>query len=192
MSSKGQEINLAEGTGGGTVVGFKAPDTEVVEDVIWTLPDVDGEPGQALATDGFGNLEWVSPTLLFAYDLNGHTSTAEGLYYLDTPIGDNLSIEDNILGLRLLSGNTAIAIGQAAAEAIKSSQAMVSNLLLPLYPKVVSPGDIKTVDFLPPITGFTWWNTKADGTGITYYVGDTVIVGLTTVVLYAQVAVSAY
>ena len=188
MSHKGQEINLAEGTGGGTVVGFKAPDTEVVEDVIWTLPDVDGEPGQALATDGFGNLEWVSPTLLFAYDLNGHVSSAEGLYYLDpayTP--SQFVVVDNITGTRVVSNQ-----GDIAVDAVNGLQTMTSNLLLPLYPKVVYAGDIKTVDFLPPITGFTGWNTKADGTGITYYVGDTVIVGLTTVVLYAQVATNAY
>ena len=56
----GGKLNLEEGTGGGTMVGFKAPDTEVVVDVIWTLPSADGTQGQVLATDGAGTLGWVA------------------------------------------------------------------------------------------------------------------------------------
>jgi hypothetical protein len=55
----GGKIKLEEGTGGGTMVGFKAPDTEVASDLVWTLPSTDGAPGQALCTDGAKGLRWI-------------------------------------------------------------------------------------------------------------------------------------
>jgi len=55
----GGKIKLEEGTGGGDHVGFKAPDTEVAAEVIWTLPDTDGATGQVMATDGNKTLSWT-------------------------------------------------------------------------------------------------------------------------------------
>ena len=40
-------------------VGFKAPDTLATK-VMWTLPPNDGTGGQVLATNGAGNLSWIS------------------------------------------------------------------------------------------------------------------------------------
>jgi hypothetical protein len=34
----GGTLKLEEGTGNGTYIGFKAPDTEVTSDLIWSLP----------------------------------------------------------------------------------------------------------------------------------------------------------
>ena len=56
----GGKIKLEEGTGHGTMVGFKAPDTEVIDECIWTLPSTDGIDGQALVTDGAKNLSFAS------------------------------------------------------------------------------------------------------------------------------------
>ena len=56
----GGKIKLEEGTAGGTYVGFKAPDTEVTSDRIWSLPDADGTAGQLMATDGALNLYWTN------------------------------------------------------------------------------------------------------------------------------------
>ncbi len=42
-------------------VGFKAPSV-VASDQIWILPDADGTAGQALVTDGAGNLSWDTVT----------------------------------------------------------------------------------------------------------------------------------
>ena len=44
---------------GSTFVGFQAPAT-IAANVVWSLPNVDGSPGQVLSTDGGGNLSWVS------------------------------------------------------------------------------------------------------------------------------------
>ena len=59
----GGKLKLEEGTGGGDHVGFKAPDTEVDAEVIWTLPDTDGATGQVMAIDGAKTLDWVTPAL---------------------------------------------------------------------------------------------------------------------------------
>lgn len=56
----GGKLQLEEGTAGGTFVGFKAPDTEVTNDLIWTLPSSDGTAGQLFGTDGSKNIVWVS------------------------------------------------------------------------------------------------------------------------------------
>jgi hypothetical protein len=103
MTTTGGQIKLEEGTGHGTTVGFKAPNTEIVEDVIWTLPDVDGEPGQVLATDGFGNLEWATVPLFLSYDANtaytGYLIYPSILYSLMVNIGDRISVNSsNIVG----------------------------------------------------------------------------------------------
>jgi len=55
----GGKIKLEEGTAGGTYVGFKAPDTEVTSDLLWTLPATDGAAGTMFATDGNKNLSFV-------------------------------------------------------------------------------------------------------------------------------------
>ena len=48
---------LEDSTNGTNYVGFKAP-SSITTDKIWVLPSVDGTNGQALITDGSGNLSW--------------------------------------------------------------------------------------------------------------------------------------
>ena len=65
----GGKIKLEEGTAGGLYVGFKAPDTDIVSDTIWSLPSTDGHPGQMLGTDGAQNLIWIDESgLRFSAD----------------------------------------------------------------------------------------------------------------------------
>ena len=52
------ELRLAD-TDSSHYVGFKAPGT-VSTNRIWTLPSADGTAGQALSTDGSGNLSWAT------------------------------------------------------------------------------------------------------------------------------------
>jgi hypothetical protein len=52
------ELRLAD-TDSSHYVGFKAPGT-VTTNRIWTLPSADGTAGQALSTDGSGNLSWAT------------------------------------------------------------------------------------------------------------------------------------
>jgi hypothetical protein len=52
------ELRLAD-TDSSHYVGFKSPGT-VTANKVWVLPAEDGTAGQALSTDGSGNLSWVS------------------------------------------------------------------------------------------------------------------------------------
>ncbi len=51
------EFRLLDG-GGANHVGFRAPGS-VATSVVWTLPPLDGIPGQVLQTDGAGYLSWI-------------------------------------------------------------------------------------------------------------------------------------
>jgi hypothetical protein len=53
-----KELRLAD-TDSTHYVGFKSPGT-VTTNKIWVLPAADGTAGQALSTDGSGNLSWVT------------------------------------------------------------------------------------------------------------------------------------
>jgi hypothetical protein len=58
-SSAGADIKLYEDTDNGTnYVALKAPDN-VPANLMWTLPSIDGAPGQALTTNGTGTLTWA-------------------------------------------------------------------------------------------------------------------------------------
>jgi hypothetical protein len=52
------ELRLAD-TDSSHYVGFKAPET-VSANKVWVLPAADGTAGQALSTDGSGNLSWAT------------------------------------------------------------------------------------------------------------------------------------
>jgi hypothetical protein len=54
------EIRFLELAANGTnYVGFKAPDN-IASNIIWTLPNSDGTPGQVLTTNGSGGLIWTT------------------------------------------------------------------------------------------------------------------------------------
>lgn len=132
------------------VIGGPGGDSEVV----WTLPDVDGEPGQVLGTDGFGNLEWVSVPSFLIYDTNAaYTGVAAGGFgsYFD---------------YRMAKAGDELTISGAPMVSIDGNWGQLPN--------------------------FIGWNTKADGTGVYYYYGDTLTMPLYTVILYAQVGSSSY
>lgn len=57
-NTAGADIKLYEDTDNGTnYVALKAPDN-VPANLMWTLPSIDGAPGQVLATNGVGTLSW--------------------------------------------------------------------------------------------------------------------------------------
>lgn len=58
LVSAGGAMRLAElATNGTNTVGLSAPNA-LAADVTWKLPSADGTNGQALVTDGAGNLGW--------------------------------------------------------------------------------------------------------------------------------------
>lgn len=56
--STGGKLELEDGFGG-HYAGFKAQDTALTDNAIWTLPSADGAAGQVLVTDGAKTLSWA-------------------------------------------------------------------------------------------------------------------------------------
>ncbi len=72
---------------GSNYVGLKAPDT-VATDVVWTLPDADGQKGQVLSTNGAGTTSWVTQGLTPSGEqATNFTATPNVLNLVDTTAG---------------------------------------------------------------------------------------------------------
>ncbi|MCS7303471.1 MAG: hypothetical protein NZ606_08570, partial [Candidatus Kapabacteria bacterium] len=60
VRNQASQLRFYEPSDAGTnYVGFVAPN-QIAANVVWKLPNADGTPGQVLATDGNGNLSWVT------------------------------------------------------------------------------------------------------------------------------------
>jgi hypothetical protein len=91
-AASGADLKLYEDTDTGTnYVGLKAP-SSIASDVTWTLPNVDGTNGQALVTNGTGDLSWT--TITSGASISNDTSTATNLYpaFLGATTGSALNI----------------------------------------------------------------------------------------------------
>jgi hypothetical protein len=56
-----QPLRFHSGTvAGSNYVALRAP-SSIAANVVWTLPNIDGTPGQLLGTDGTGSLSWSTP-----------------------------------------------------------------------------------------------------------------------------------
>lgn len=72
------EVQFKELTANGSNhVGLKAPDN-IAADVVFVLPPADGTSGQALVTDGSGNLSWTSSSNGWWEELGSTTLTSAG------------------------------------------------------------------------------------------------------------------
>jgi hypothetical protein len=125
-----KELRFYEGA---NYVGFEAP--ALSADKIWVLPAADGSTGQALKTDGSGNLGWVTAgdvTLTGTQTLTNKTitspngiasapsysfanSTNSGLWYA-TDFG-------NPMLMFQVNGSTVVRVGGASAGAVKINEA---------------------------------------------------------------------
>src|SRR6056300_1385680 len=105
----GGTLKLNEGTNNGTnFIGLKAPNA-VTTSTTFTLPDGDGTNGQALVTDGSGNLSFttIDSTFTLAADsgsndtfTTGGTLTFTGGTGIDTTVSDDtitVAIDSNVL-----------------------------------------------------------------------------------------------
>lgn len=91
-STSGADLKLYEDTDNGTnYVGIKAP-ASVAADTTWTLPNADGTNGQALVTNGTGDLSWT--TITSGATISNDTATASNVYpaFLDATSGTALNI----------------------------------------------------------------------------------------------------
>ena len=164
----GGKIKLEEGTGNGTMVGFKAPDTEVTDECIWTLPSTDGIDGQALVTDGAKGLSWgngvsssgaLEGQMLIA-DGNGGASWQWGMVSLNLDLnGCSGTIPAN------RTGSTVQWFGKNGGQP-------------PTYPPWVPTA----------ISGkiFKGWTKNQDGSGTVYRSFDPVLLITQPTTLYAQ------
>tara|TARA_R100001015_G_C4633248_1_gene197942 strand:- start:1083 stop:3062 length:1980 start_codon:yes stop_codon:yes gene_type:complete len=114
ISIKGsnKELRFYEGS---NYVGFEAP--ALSADKIWVLPAADGSTGQALKTDGSGNLGWVSISSVSALD---DLSDAITLSSRNLGLGTNA-------GVAWVSGaNQNVAVGEDSGKAITTGDGNIS------------------------------------------------------------------
>ena len=86
------DLKLYEDTDNGTnYVGIKAP-ASVAANTTWILPNADGTNGQALVTNGTGDLSWT--TITSGATISNDTATASNLYpaFLGATSGTALNI----------------------------------------------------------------------------------------------------
>ena len=107
-ASAGAEIRLPEDTDNGSnYVALKAPDS-IASDLTLTLPNTDGTTGQALTTDGSGNLTFgdvasdltavdsnIVPDTTDTYDLGSSTKVWANIYTGDLNLSNEAKSEGN-------------------------------------------------------------------------------------------------
>ena len=107
-ASAGAEIRLPEDTDNGSnYVALKAPDS-IASDLTLTLPNTDGTTGQALTTDGSGNLTFgdvasdltavdsnIVPDTTDTYDLGSSTKVWANIYTGDLNLSNEAKEQGN-------------------------------------------------------------------------------------------------
>lgn len=102
LVAAGGAMRLAElATNGTNTVGLRAPDA-LAADVTWKMPDADGTNGQALITDGAGNLSWG------AGGGGGSGTVLESAQTISTSI--SLTAEKNGLSVGPVTINTGVSV----------------------------------------------------------------------------------
>jgi hypothetical protein len=82
------DLRFYEATGNGSnYVGFQAP-SSITANVLWTLPDADGSPGQVLITNGSGVLSWSTSG---AGSTNSISQGDSSVTVIDTGSNGNIS-----------------------------------------------------------------------------------------------------
>lgn len=92
------EVRFAELVANGShYIGFKAPDI-LAGNVIWVLPDADGNPGDILTTDGSNNLSWSTSGACVGCVVNSSK------FNVDAPTGNITEINDVATSFPALQG----------------------------------------------------------------------------------------
>ena len=115
-AGKTSELRFMELTASGQVnyVGFKAPDT-IANNIIWTLPNLDGANGQVLATNGTGTLSWATASGSVSV---GGTNNGDIQYKSGTSLGGsaNLNYDATNNELKVLNYNPTNSVSTAALK----------------------------------------------------------------------------
>jgi len=108
----GGNLRLAEGnTNGSNYVGFRAP-ASVAANVLWILPNADGGNGDALITDGAGNLSWSTVGSTSPWGSSGgRIYPAHGGDDIDLGSGETLTLGSVDVGQVMFSGTARIVSG---------------------------------------------------------------------------------
>ncbi len=84
-------------------VGFKAG--TVATSVIWTLPTADGSSGQALQTDGSGNLSWSVPQALNVYNQSSEAVANDAFVtFFSTQLTSGITLVSNTTATISIAG----------------------------------------------------------------------------------------
>ena len=115
-AGKTSELRFMELTASGQVnyVGFKAPDT-IANNIIWTLPNVDGTTGQVLATNGTGTLSWATASGSVSV---GGTNNGDIQYKSSTSLGGSANLNYDVTNneLKVLNYNPTNSASTAALK----------------------------------------------------------------------------
>ena len=158
---------------GANFVGLRAPNS-IASNVTWVLPNADGTNGQALQTDGSGNLSWGGPTfktkpadqsvtnstVVVNDDTFSFNIGTSGSWYLELNLLLDIPASTNfrwrLSGPAGATGVGSMKVGSSATEAI-TSDAFADNILtvtaasgtnlahVEIFARVISGGTAGTV-----------------------------------------------
>jgi len=167
-------IRFYEGGGGPNYVQLRAPLT-IGSDYTLTLPADDGDPGEVMATDGSGNLSWVSPVGTFISDGDS------GVYVVDPGLGAAISFKlDNITRWEFNSSGHLFPSTGSTYDLGLSGQ-RISTVYADNFQGTIQTATQTAITTLGTITGGTWQANVIDplygGTGVANPSGRTITLG---------------
>ena len=112
-------------------VSFQSP-TTLTAPVSFVLPDADGTVGEALVTDGAGNLSWATPSITGSITLDDLTVTG------DVFVGDDCASDVFVVNAAT-SINCDMVIGNTVTDSLAILSGITSNVL-PLLDDTVDLG----------------------------------------------------
>jgi len=167
-------IRFYEGGGGPNYVEMRAPLT-IGSDYTLTLPADDGSPGEVMATDGSGNLSWVSPVGTFI------SAGDSGVYVVDPGVGAAISFKlDNITRWEFNSSGHLFPSTGSTYDLGLSGQ-RIATVYANNFQGTIQTATQTAITTLGTITGGTWNAGIIDplygGTGVANPSGRTITLG---------------
>ncbi len=167
-------IRFYEGGGGPNYAELRAPLT-ISSDYTLSLPGSDGNPGEVLATDGSGNMSWVSPVGTFI------SSGDSGVYVVDPGVGGAISFKlDNITRWEFDSNGDFFPSTGSTYDLGLAGQ-RIATVYADNFQGTIQTATQTNITTLGTITGGSWQANVIDplygGTGVSNPSGRTITLG---------------
>ena len=167
-------IRFYEGGGGPNYAELRAPLT-ISSDYTLSLPGSDGNPGEVLATDGSGNMSWVSPVGTFI------SSGDSGVYVVDPGVGGAISFKlDNVTRWEFDSNGDFFPSTGSTYDLGLSGQ-RIATVYADNFQGTIQTATQTNITTLGTITGGSWQANVIDplygGTGVSNSSGRTITLG---------------